>query len=76
MIMMGVMLPIFSVHTLVGFNSFIDADVLTCKNQYKGSIFYVILLMFAASFLLIFFLLFFFVCVPVWVKEFKEYRRN
>ena len=32
--------------------------------------------MFAASFLLIFILLFIFVCIPVWVQEIKQYRRN
>ena len=73
--MMGIMLPVFTVHTWAGAYSLLTADPLECRKNYQGEVFYVIILMFAASFLLVLILLLICVCIPSWIKKYRNNTR-
>lgn len=75
-IMMGVMMPIFFIHTYLGGEQFFTADKMTCRMIYQGEVFYIIIFMFAISMCLVFLLLLMCVLIPTWSKNAARTRRR
>jgi hypothetical protein len=74
--MMGVLMPLFIVHTIIGGIQFFKAPLITCRGPYQGEVFYIILFMFAVSMCFVFVLLLLCVLMPTWIKNFRRKRRT
>ena len=75
-ILIGVMMPVFFIHTILGGQQFFKADVGKCRTVHQGEVFYIIMFMFALSMCLVFFLLFACILAPNWIKKIKHRRRT
>ena len=73
--MMGLLMPMFVTHTIVGGQAFFDAGDTECREQYRGEVFYVIVLMFAVSMCFVFALLLLCILIPSWIKAAKLRQR-
>lgn len=70
------MMPLFYLHTFVGWVSFFKADVMACRIEYQGEVLYVIIFMFALSMCFVFLLLLLCVMIPTWCDKKKRNREN
>ena len=68
-IMMGVLMPLFIVHTIIGGIVFFNAPLMKCRAAYQGEVFYIIIFMFAVSMCFVFVLLLLCVMIPTWIKN-------
>ena len=75
-IMIGVLMPIFLVHTILGGEEFLLADMYTCRQNYDGEVFYIIVFMFAVSMCFVFVLLLFCILLPIWIRKLRRRRRT
>ena len=62
-------MPLFYIHTILGWRSFFTADQMKCRMGYNGEILYVIIFMFAVSMCFVFALLFLCVLLPTWCTD-------
>jgi len=69
LIMMGVMMPLFFAHTIMGGHSFFSADKFKCRMLYEGEVMYIILFMFAISMCFVFLLLLTCVILPTYISK-------
>eukprot|EP00356_Strombidium_inclinatum_P004749 CAMPEP_0170492742 /NCGR_PEP_ID=MMETSP0208-20121228/12753_1 /TAXON_ID=197538 /ORGANISM="Strombidium inclinatum, Strain S3" /LENGTH=140 /DNA_ID=CAMNT_0010768533 /DNA_START=169 /DNA_END=591 /DNA_ORIENTATION=+ len=77
-ILMGVMMPIFLLHTYFGGHAFFNASTAKheCRQEYDGEVFYIIIFMFAISMCFVFVLLLTCVLLPTWIKQWRQKRRR
>lgn len=75
-VMMGVFMPVFVIHTILGGEQFFNAPLMECRKQYKGEVFYIIVFMFAVSMCVVFILLLLCILLPTWIRKFKRRRRT
>lgn len=76
MIMMGIMMPLFILHTWVGGHEFFTADKMTCRLLYQGEVIYIIIFMFQVSMCFVFVLLFLCILLPTWLSKCPGWRRR
>jgi hypothetical protein len=74
-VLLGIIMPLFVTHTAFGVWSFFKADLIACRSNYDGEVFYIIILMFQVSMSFVFILLTFCVMVPLWIERFQRRRR-
>ena len=74
-IMIGILMPVFLVHTIIGGQEFFSADLYNCRKQYQGEVLYIIVFMFAVSMCFVFVLLLFCILLPLWVRKLNRRRR-
>lgn len=71
--MIGIMMPTFIIHTIIGGHSFVNADLTTCRKEYQGEVLYILTFMFACSMCVVFALLLLCVLIPTW---YEQHQRN
>jgi len=64
---MGIMMPLFLLHTYFGGREFFHADLIGCRSHYDGEVFYIIIFMFAVSMCFVFGLLLLCILLPSWI---------
>ena len=69
-ILIGIMMPTFILHTIIGGTEFFHADLTTCRSRYSGEVFYIITFMFAVSMCVAFVLLMICVMIPTWIENY------
>ena len=69
LIMMGVLMPLFFLHTYKGGQEYLNADLMKCRMLYQGEVMYIILFMFAISMCFVFALLLLCVLLPTWLNK-------
>ena len=65
---MGILFPVFTLHTIVGIVDFFSEDLVDCRTPYDGEFIYIIVMMFSVSMIFVFILLLCCVLVPTWMK--------
>ena len=75
-ILMGIFMPLFLVHTVFGGEEFFNAPLTECRKEYKGEVFYIIVFMFAVAMCFVFVLLLFCILMPTWIRKLKRRRRT
>lgn len=64
LVLVGIMMPLFTLHTYYGAKEFFNADTATCRMEYQGEVIYIINFMFAICMCLVLVFLFLVVLVP------------
>ena len=67
-LLLGIMFPVFTIHTIAGISDFFSEDLEKCRTPYEGEFIYIIVMMFSISMIFVFILLLCCVLVPVWLR--------
>jgi len=75
-IMMGILMPLFNLHTYFGGQQFFASPLKECRTVYQGEVLYIVMFLFSVSMSFVFGLLLLCVLIPTWINNFFGRRRR